>query len=61
MSKSSKTFPVGRDARTGQFISARVASRRSATTTIVERVPKSGYGEVPRELRSVVIRSDRKK
>lgn len=40
----SKTFKVGRDSRTGQFIPVDVATRRPSTTT-VERVPKPGYGD----------------
>jgi len=35
----SKTYPVGRDARTGQFIPVREAERRPATT-VVERIPR---------------------
>jgi len=40
----SKTFPLGRDAKTGQFIPVNEAKRRPSTTT-VERVPKAGYGD----------------
>ncbi len=40
----SKTFRVGRDAKTGQFIPVKIAERRKSTA-IVERVPKSGYGD----------------
>jgi len=43
MSKT-KTFPLGRDSRNGQFIPVREAKRRPSTT-VVERVPKSGYGD----------------
>lgn len=43
MSKS-KTFPLGRDSRNGQFISVKEAERRPNTTT-VERAPKAGYGD----------------
>jgi hypothetical protein len=35
----SKTFKVGRDARTGEFITVKEAERRKSTTT-VERIPK---------------------
>jgi len=35
----SKTYPVGRDARTGQFIPVKEARRRPATT-VVERIPR---------------------
>jgi hypothetical protein len=44
MSKERKTFDVGRDSRTGQFIQVEEAKRRPNTTT-VERVPKAGYGD----------------
>ena len=44
MSKDSKTRLVGRDSRTGAFISVKEARGR-ATTTVVERVPKPGYGD----------------
>lgn len=42
-----KTFDVGRDSTTGQFIIEREANRRPNTTT-VERVPKPGYGDTGR-------------
>lgn len=35
----SKTYPVGRDARTGQFIPVKEARRRPATT-VVERISR---------------------
>jgi hypothetical protein len=44
MSKERKTFDVGRDSKSGQFIPVEEAERRPATTT-VERVPKPGYGD----------------
>lgn len=43
MSKS-KTFPLGRDSKTGEFITVKEAQRRPTTTT-VERIPKSGRGD----------------
>lgn len=43
MSKA-KTFPLGRDSKTGEFVSVREAERRPNTTT-VERIPKPGYGD----------------
>ena len=46
MSKS-KTFPLGRDARNGQFIPVNEAKHRPITTT-VERIPKAGYGDTGR-------------
>ncbi len=39
-----KTFDVGRDSKSGQFITVTEAERRPASTT-VERVPKPGYGD----------------
>ncbi len=47
MSKESKTFPLGRDSKNGQFIPVREAERRPNTTT-VERVPKPGNGDTGR-------------
>jgi len=46
MSKS-KTFKVGRDSKTGLFIPVKEAERRP-NTTVVERVPKPGYGDTDR-------------
>jgi hypothetical protein len=37
----SKTFPIGRDAKTGEFIPVREAERRP-NTTVVERIQKRG-------------------
>ena len=45
---NSKTFPLGRDSKTGEFIPVREANRRPNTTT-VERIPKSGYGDTGRK------------
>jgi hypothetical protein len=47
MSKS-KTFPIGRDSRTGRLIPINEAERRPNTTT-VERMPKSGHGDTKGE------------
>jgi hypothetical protein len=44
MANERKTFDVGRDSETGQFIPVEEAERRPNTTT-VERVPKPGYGD----------------
>jgi hypothetical protein len=44
MSKSSKTFPIGRDAKTGEFIPVKEAKARPSTNT-VERMPKAGHGD----------------
>jgi len=54
MAKNSKTFLVGRDAQTGEFTTIKEA-RRHPDSYVVERVPKSGYGDVPKELKSVVV------
>jgi hypothetical protein len=43
-SKTGKTFLLGRDSKTGEFIPVKKARQRPDTTT-VERVPKSGYGD----------------
>ena len=43
-----KTFDLGRDSRSGQFITVKEATNRPATTT-VERIPKSGYGDAKGE------------
>lgn len=48
MSKDSKTFPIGRDSRTGEFLSVKEAKSRPSTTT-VERMPKSGHGDTKRK------------
>jgi hypothetical protein len=47
MSKQSKTFPLGRDSKTGEFIPVKEAERRPNTTT-VDRIPKSGNGNTGR-------------
>lgn len=61
MSKNNtKTFPLGRDAKTGAFVSIREAQRRPNTTTI-ERIPKSGKGDTSKELRSVINKLSRRK
>lgn len=48
MSKDRKTFDVGRDSKSGQFIPVKEAERRPNTTT-VERVPKPGRGDTKGE------------
>jgi len=50
MTKDRKTFDVGRDSKTGEFITVKEANRRPATTT-VERVPKAGRGDTKGEPR----------
>lgn len=44
MSKESKSFLIGRDARTGELTSVDEA-RRHPSTHVVERMPKSGFGD----------------
>jgi hypothetical protein len=44
MANDRKTFDVGRDSKSGQFIPVKEADRRPNTTT-VERVPKPGFGD----------------
>jgi hypothetical protein len=44
MPKSGKTTLKGRDASTGQFIPVSEARQRPSTT-VIERVPKPGYGD----------------
>ena len=48
MANDRKTFDVGRDSKSGQFIPVKEADRRPATTT-VERVPKPGYGDTKKK------------
>lgn len=45
---SSKTTKIGRDAKTGEFIPVKEAIRRP-TTTVIERIPKPGYGDTKRK------------
>ena len=40
----SKTFPVGRNASSGQFTTVKTAQNRPSTH-VVERMPKSGHGD----------------
>ena len=44
MPKETKTFAIGRDAKTGRLMSVADAKRRPASTT-VERMPKPGRGD----------------
>lgn len=45
-----KTFDVGRDSKSGQFIPVSEANRRPATTTVA-RIPKPGRGDTKGEPR----------
>lgn len=40
----SKTHRVGRDSKTGQFITIKEADKRP-NRTVIERVPNPGYGD----------------
>lgn len=44
----SKTFIVSRDAKTGQFVPVRQASRSKPNATVVKRAPKAAYGDTKR-------------
>ena len=44
MTGKRKTFDVGRDSGTGQFITVEEARQRKREA-VVERVPKAGYGD----------------
>jgi len=44
MAKGGKTFPIGRNAKTGEFTSVKKAQDKPSTHT-VERMPKPGYGD----------------
>ena len=48
MSKKSKTTLRGRDARTGKFTTVKKAHLQ-ASTYVVERVPKPGYGDTKKK------------
>lgn len=43
MSKS-KTFPLGRDSKSGKFVPVEKA-RNNPDRTVVERIPKAGFGD----------------
>lgn len=44
MKKASKTFPIGRNARTGRLAKVSTARKHKSTYT-VERMPKRGHGD----------------
>ena len=48
MSKEGRTSLRGRDARTGEFITVREAKDRPGSS-VVERVPKPGYGDTKKK------------
>lgn len=48
MSNNRKTFDIGRDSKTGKFITVKEADSRPARTT-VERIPKPGRGDTKGE------------
>lgn len=45
--KHSKSFKLGRDALTGEFVPVAQA-KRSPGRYVIEHVPKAGHGDVPR-------------
>lgn len=47
MKQQSKTFPIGRDARTGELTTVKEA-RNHPNTHVVERMPKPGRGDTKR-------------
>ena len=47
MSKS-KTFPIGRSAKTGRFMSVADA-KKQPSKTVVERMPKPGHGDTKKK------------
>ena len=51
MARERKTFNIGRDSGTGQFIPVDEAKSRPSTTT-VERMPKPGRGDTKGEPKS---------
>lgn len=48
MRKGSKTFPVGRDPKTGELVKVDKA-KRYPDKYIVESMPKSGYGDTDKK------------
>lgn len=48
MAGKRKTFDIGRDSQTGEFIPVKEAEKRPNTTT-VERIPKLGRGDTKPE------------
>lgn len=44
MSKNSKTFLVGRSAKTGRIVPVNYA-KSHPNSTVVERMPKAGHGD----------------
>jgi len=48
MTKESKTFLVGRDAKTGELTTVQKA-RKHPSTHIVERMPKAGHGDTKKK------------
>lgn len=48
MAKDARTSLRGRDARTGEWITVKEARNRPSTT-VVERVPKPGYGDTKKK------------
>lgn len=58
--KESKSFKLGRDAKTGQFVPIQKA-RSNPSRYVVEHVPKAGYGDVNRSKKDDRPRPPRRK
>lgn len=48
MSKKSKAFKLGRDTKTGEFVTLKKAKAGSKERYVVENVPKKGHGDTGR-------------
>lgn len=48
VAKESKTFPIGRDAKTGELTTVKEA-REKPSTHVVERMPKAGHGDTKKK------------
>ena len=48
LSKDSKTFQVGRSAKTGQLVKVSYA-KAHPSSTVIERMPKTGYGDTKKK------------
>ena len=59
MSKTAKSYLVGRNSKTGMLTTVREA-RSHPSTHVVERIPKPGYGDsVPRQLRGITLKKNK--
>lgn len=48
MARGSKTFSVGRSAKTGRIVPVSYA-KSHPSTTVVERMPKAGHGDTKKK------------